>query len=241
MIGWRVVVVAALILSGGVGCDSLPGKPRQSDLPLSPDQVKSFASLYGQSCAGCHGAEGTLGAAYPMANPVYQALVDDATMTRIISQGIEGTPMPPFKQGAGGYLTAEQVGILVTGMRQRWKTGGPLAGAPSYSGATGDPQRSAQVFTQSCAPCHGSNGSDGPKAPSIIDPSYLMLVSDQALRTVVIAGRPDLGQPDWRGYPSGQPLTAQQISDVVAWLAAKRPHLAPGSNGQIHDDGRPQP
>jgi hypothetical protein len=32
----------------------------------------------------------------------------------------------------------------------------------------------------------------------------------------VIAGRPDLGMPDWRGYVAGQPLAPQQVSDVVA-------------------------
>ena len=38
----------------------------------------------------------------------------------------------------------------------------------------------------------------GRRAGSIVDPAYLALVSDQALRTTVIAGRPDLGMPDWR-------------------------------------------
>ena len=55
-----------------------------------------------------------------------------------------------------------------------------------------------------------------------MDPSYLALVSDQGLRTTVMAGRPDLGMPDWRGYVTGQPLSPQQISDVTAWLVAQR-------------------
>jgi cytochrome c oxidase cbb3-type subunit III len=230
MIVRRDAVVAALILILIAGCDSLPGKPKESDLPLSPTQVTDFAALYGQNCAGCHGAAGQFGAAYPLANPVYQALIDDATLTRIVSGGLAGTSMPPFDHSAGGYLTAAQITILVNGMRQRWKTGPALTGAPPYSAAanSGDPQRGAQVFAQSCAPCHGAQGVEGPKAGSITDPWYLMLVTDQTLRTVVIAGRPDLGNPDWRGYPPGQPLTAQQVNDVVAWLAAKRPQFAPG-------------
>ncbi len=55
-----------------------------------------------------------------------------------------------------------------------------------------------------------------------MDRAYLALVSDQALRTLIIAGRPDLGHPDWRSYVPGRPLSAQQVSDLVAWLAAKR-------------------
>jgi cytochrome c oxidase cbb3-type subunit 3 len=43
------------------------------------------------------------------------------------------------------------------------------------------------------------------------------------LRSIVIAGRPELGHPDWKNDVAGQPLTAGQVSDVVAWLASKRP------------------
>jgi hypothetical protein len=56
-----------------------------------------------------------------------------------------------------------------------------------------------------------------------VDGSYLSLVSDQGLRTTVIAGRPDLGAPDWRGNVPGHPMSPGEVSDVVAWLAAKRP------------------
>ena len=44
-------------------CDALPGKPTEAERPLRPSQVTDFATLYGENCAGCHGADGTLGAA----------------------------------------------------------------------------------------------------------------------------------------------------------------------------------
>jgi hypothetical protein len=56
----------------------------------------------------------------------------------------------------------------------------------------------------------------------VTDPSYLSLVSDQYLRTTVIAGRTDLGMPDFRGSAAGQALSGTQISDVVAWLVSER-------------------
>jgi hypothetical protein len=56
---------------------------------------------------------------------------------------------------------------------------------------------------------------------SIVDGSYLALISDQGLRSITIAGRPDEGMPDWRS-DGAQPLTDQQITDIVAWLASKR-------------------
>jgi cytochrome c553 len=41
----------------------------------------------------------------------------------------------------------------------------------------------------------------------------------------VILGRPAVGAPDWRGDLPGRPLSEQEISDVVAWLAAQRPAI----------------
>jgi hypothetical protein len=55
-----------------------------------------------------------------------------------------------------------------------------------------------------------------------VDPAYLALVSNQYLRTTVIAGRSDEAIPNWRGYVPGHEMNPQEVSDVVAWLAAHR-------------------
>ena len=55
-----------------------------------------------------------------------------------------------------------------------------------------------------------------------MEPSFLALLTDQELRTLVVVGRPDLGAPDWRNNVPGKPMTSQEISDVVAWLASQR-------------------
>ncbi|HKN13151.1 MAG TPA: c-type cytochrome, partial [Candidatus Binatus sp.] len=102
------------------GCDSFPGRPTQADLPLRPTNVTNFATLYGENCAGCHGADGKSGAAIAMNNPVYLAIVDDSSMRRVIAGGIPGTAMPPFAQRAGGSLTDQQIAILVAGIRKSW-------------------------------------------------------------------------------------------------------------------------
>src|SRR5262249_48885221 len=41
-------------------------------------------------------------------------------------------------------------------------------------------------------------------------------------RTIVITGRPELGAPDWRGKMPGRPMSDQEVTDVVAWLASHR-------------------
>ena len=78
------------------------------------------------------------------------------------------------------------------------------------------------MFGTYCASCHGSEGGGTPKGSAITNDSFLALVSDQELRTIVITGRPELGAPDWRGNVPGHPMTDQEITDVVAWLASRR-------------------
>jgi len=180
--------------------------------------------LYGQNCAGCHGVDGKGGAAISLANPVFLAIADDTEIRRIASNGVSGTPMPAFAQTAGGMLTEKQIDALVSGIRSWAKPNalGDQTPPPYTAPAPGDPQRGADVYRTYCSSCHGTNGRGGSKASSIVNGSYLALVSDQQLRTIVIAGRPELGTPDWRGDVEGRPMSALDISDVVAWLSSQR-------------------
>jgi mono/diheme cytochrome c family protein len=185
----------------------------------------NFDVLYGQNCAGCHGVEGSGGAAMSLANPTFLAIADDDVIRHTAADGVPGTPMPAFAQSAGGMLTDKQIDALVRGIRS-WAKPNALRGttAPAYAAqASGDAQRGANAYRTYCSSCHGADGRGGSKASSIVDGSYLALVSDQQLRTIVIAGRPELGAPDWRGDVEGRPMSPQDISDVVAWLSSQRP------------------
>jgi len=224
---WLALSACMVLASAGCGnlADSLPGRPHPESRHLRPEEVKDFAVLYRDNCSGCHGHEGKGGAALALANPVYLAIADDETMRGVMSNGIRGTSMPAFARQAGGRLTEEQIDVLVRDIRGSWSRPDALGGAtpPAYrSDGAGDPVHGEETFRTFCAACHGADGAGGPTASSIVDGSYLGLVSDQSLRTTVIAGRPDLGQPDWRGYVAGRPLSNQDVSDVVAWLATKR-------------------
>jgi cytochrome c oxidase cbb3-type subunit III len=210
------------------GCSAAGRVPVEAEV-ARPDEVVSFTALYAQSCAGCHGAEGKGGAAVALADPVYLAIADDVVIRRVASNGIRGTAMPAFARTAGGMLTDAQVEAIVSGIRA-WAKPDAVRGLslPPYAAREpGDPKRGAAVYAAYCASCHGANGRGGVRASSIVDGSFLALVSDQSLRTTVIAGRPELGAPDWRGNAPGKPpMTAEEISDVVAWLAAQRPAVA---------------
>jgi cytochrome c oxidase cbb3-type subunit 3/ubiquinol-cytochrome c reductase cytochrome c subunit len=57
---------------------------------------------------------------------------------------------------------------------------------------------------------------------SIVDPTYLALITDQGLRDIVVSGLPGEGMPDWRGDATGKTMTDQDVTDIVAWLASQR-------------------
>lgn len=208
------------------GCSRAPGKPQPDSEVVRPDEVRDFSRLYAQNCSACHGKDGQNGAAIALANPIYQAIVDDDTLRNVVSNGESGTLMPAFARRAGGMLTDAQVDVLVKGIRSNWRKPDALKGinVPPYkSERQGDVARGQQVFAADCGRCHSSGGKDGgAKSGSVTDGSYLALVSDQTLRTIIIAGRPDLGHPDWRGVAAGHPMDDQDVADVVAWIASKR-------------------
>ena len=86
------------------------------------------------------------------------------------------------------------------------------------------------MFARACAGCHGDQGQGGKNGErpvgAINDPAFLALISDQALRRFAITGRPDLGMPAYDGTDGRpadfQPLTSEEIDDLVALLASWR-------------------
>ncbi|WP_433965973.1 c-type cytochrome [Tunturiibacter gelidiferens] len=232
----RLAVFGTLMLSAACiatfGCSRIPGRPGPGPEVIRPDEVFDFATLYKENCAACHGSNGKNGAAISLANPVYPAVAGEQTIQQTITKGVPGGLMPAFARTSGGALTEKQVTLLAQGIMQQWSTPNLLAGTnpPPYAATLpADANRGQQAYATACARCHGEDGEGNPGDPktgagklgSIVNPAYLALISNQDLRSIVIAGRPDQGMPDWRSDAT-QPLTDQQITDIVAWLASKR-------------------
>jgi cytochrome c oxidase cbb3-type subunit 3 len=216
------VALAAIVLSG---CGVPHGQPNKGSEVLAPNEVLDFGTLYAQNCAGCHGTDGHGGAAIALANPVYLAIADDASIRKVVASGVSGTAMPAFAETAGGMLTDAQIDVITKEIRSRWSKQGMLDAAtvPSYAPKSiGDAQRGAVAYRTFCESCHGPGGAGASKGSAITNDSFLALVTDQGLRTIVITGRPELGAPDWRGNVPGRPMSDQEVTDVVAWLASHR-------------------
>jgi mono/diheme cytochrome c family protein len=152
---WRLLPLLVALVAG---CN-LPGQPNPADAPVPADQVTSFDALYATRCAGCHGADGKLGPAPPLNDPLFLAIVPDAELLRVISEGravtpTQKTPMPAFRLGKGAPLTAAQakvwaelkeetepfpeqrspltaaqVKVLAEGIKKRWGADVPATGS----------------------------------------------------------------------------------------------------------------
>jgi mono/diheme cytochrome c family protein len=241
------------------GCD-LPGKPNPKDRPVPADKVLAFDTLYSRYCAGCHGADGKLGPAPPLNDPLFRAIVPVALLEKVVTHGRSGTLMPAFAQGQGGQLTAAQVQVLVheikgipyrkdehyvdgrlkveivadaAGLAPRWGVVSPAGDSvPPYAlpATSGNASNGSKLFERACARCHGDNGAgvvrEGKRLRKINDPAFLALLSDQALRRIIITGRPDLKMPNY-AQKSGrshdfEPLTSADIADLGALLSSWR-------------------
>jgi mono/diheme cytochrome c family protein len=225
----RALALSAVCIAFA-GCTHIPGRPGPGPEVVRPEEVLDFPTLYKQNCAACHGENGTNGAAIPLSNPVYVAVAGEGQIREVITKGVPGHLMPAFAKSSGGMLTDQQVAALAHGIVQQWGQPSLPAGQtppPYLTTSQGDPEHGAQAYGAFCARCHQATGEGHPaigkigKLGSIVDPSYLALISDQNLRSIIIAGRPNDHMPDWR-TDAAQPMTDQQVTDIVAWLASKR-------------------
>jgi mono/diheme cytochrome c family protein len=186
-------------------------------------EITDFRTLYDANCQGCHGADGKNGPGRPLNDPLYLAIVPKEELQKVIANGREGTGMPAWALSQGGPLTDKQVSALVNGIEKNWAKPVNFHGAPvpSYSAgnATGDADHGRKLFLRDCFACHGQGAPIGP----VTDAAYLSLVSDQLLRTAIIQGRPDFGMPNYQMLNAGHALADQDITDLVAFMASKRP------------------
>ncbi len=232
--------VAALALGSlaAVGCKGAPGKPGPEPEVPRPDQVLDFATLYKTNCVACHGDSQHPGAAVSITSPVLLAVIGEDNIKDILDHGVPGKLMPAFGNSGGGMLTEQQVDVLAKGLISAYGKPGLLKGQnpPSFK-PTLHPDVAAgqKAYESYCASCHGAAGEGDPKLQqgSIVDEQYLGLISDQELRSFVIAGAP--GMPDWRSDAPSHPMTDQEVTDVVAWLASHRPASAPVSNPAVSE------
>jgi len=209
---------ACLVFFVLAACDP-PGRPQ---FEAERADTTDFKILFTLNCVGCHGVEGKNGPGRVLNDPLYLAVIPRDTLKQVLVYGRPGTAMPAWEKSEGGPLTMRQIDALVDGIEKNWAKPAHFSNAslPPYAAdQQGNPEAGRKLFLRNCFMCHGPGAKIGPVA----DPTYLSLVSDQMLRTSIIVGRPDLGMPDYRTLKLGKPLADQDITDLVSFLASKRP------------------
>ena len=226
---------AALIL---LSACTPPGKPKPNDYGgENATQITDFHTLYTSNCAGCHGTDGMNGPARILNDAVYLSIIPREELRRVVVYGRSGTAMPAWAVSEGGPLTDQQIDLLVDGIYSNWGKGGTRgSAAPAYhASGNGDVNHGKQLFVRDCFMCHGKGAAIGP----VTDPAYLSLSSNQMIRTSIIVGRRDLGMPNYEILNAGRPLSDQDVTDLVAYVASFRPadvdknigSVGPSSNG----------
>ena len=208
------------------------GSEAALELPRKAIDLVQGRHLYDGTCASCHGMSGLgNGPVSRGMRPAPPAIGDAATMSgvspatmyRIVSVGISGTPMTGYAAG----FTPEQRWNIVSYLVSLRATPKELAEGEG-------------LYTQRCMQCHGAVGAgDGPfaRALSRLPQEIGSLAwqaghSDEQLAAVVRRGIPGTAMP------SAGDLSADQVRSVVAYLRTLPLRSAPSGSvvAQRSDD-----
>jgi cytochrome c oxidase cbb3-type subunit 2 len=180
-------------------------KPTFSDFPvpakpaLTPQLLTRGEELYRLNCAACHGEQGDgkgLCSAFLLPRPrnFHSAhfrlrstptgnLPTDADLFRVVSLGVAGTPMPPWKwmlDDTDRWAVVEYVKTFSPRFKDAKEDRSTVVdlGAPPARSDAALAQGKALYAKMSCASCHGESGQgDGPSAYSLVDDSGLRIAA----------------------------------------------------------------
>lgn len=132
---------------------------RESSDPAigDPQAIAAGAKLYANSCAGCHGPDGSGGRGPNLVQRTLWHPLSDEAIFNVIRKGVPGADMPPTD------LSDEETWKLVAFLHA-------LIGPAADNPAPGDPEAGREVFwgaRAGCSKCHSIRGEGGHTAPDL--------------------------------------------------------------------------
>ena len=125
-------------------------------LPAGRADLARGEKLFAVHCALCHGPKGEGGRGPMLAQAKLSRAPDDATLVKVIEEGIRGTEMP-----AAGALSDHEIRQTAAFVRSLGRV--PVKPVP------GNPSRGAGIFRGKggCNACHSIHGDGGVSAPDL--------------------------------------------------------------------------
>jgi len=220
--------------------------------PSSQLLASKGGTLYMQSCAMCHGDNGSRATAGRMQPPptdfTLPGVATELTRDRMIASVTQGRPGTAMISYASQY-SRKDIEEIVDFIRQAFMgleapkskkepaaSGGSVTAVADMSlpmplGLKGDPVKGGKFFMKTCSTCHGEKGDgNGPRAFFINPPprNFLLETSRQKMNRpflfeAITNGRVTTNMPAW-----GKVLSNQEIADVAEFVFQNfiRPHSA---------------
>lgn len=174
-----------------------------AELARDPVVMRSAATLFANHCGSCHGVDGAGQGQFPnLRDSIWQWGGDPSAIASTIKLG-RNAVMP-----AWGAVFDEKTLSALTEFVQKLGRSDSVVSNDSDPGAT--------AFAQTCASCHGPNGSGNAAlgAPNLTDNDWLYGSSSAAIHTSISEGRNGV-------MPAhGERLSEFQQAALTAWLYA---------------------
>lgn len=184
-----------------------PYRMTRASETMRQEAIATGAELFALHCASCHGEGGKGGTGPPLKTIEFLTQHSDEDIFKIIARG-RGSMMPASSQEEGGPLTSQQIEALVALLRSWEAAALPL---PTPTPLVDD---GVTLWARFCAGCHGPSGRGTPDVELKLNSRrFLLLNDDEAIRQVVVEGRPERGMPVY-----GDLLSAAEIDTLVSFI-----------------------
>ena len=205
---------------------SVPAKDAVVD-PARKFDLVAGEQAYMRNCGMCHGYEavGKVGVAPSFSNPDFLALATDKFIRTTVREGRLGTAMAPRRE-----IPRQELANIIAYLRSLPEHPVVPVALDLEKKSQGDPENGRRNFASYCSPCHGPNGAGYVElgtAPGIALPGFLHLVSDDYIFQTVKNGRSGTPMRGFLGSRGLANLTAQDIDDIIVFLRAQDPAMAP--------------
>jgi len=200
--------LAALALSACGGQEEIV----RDDFSVRRDgRFAAGASSYVKYCGLCHGVSGqgyVADHAPSLVSATFLESASDEVIAKGIREGRPGTAMAPYGKARGGPLDEEEIGAIITYLRELGavRVPTPFPAKP----VVGDPAAGELVYEASCKACHGTRTERG-NAVHLANTTFLAAANDGFLRHAITRGRPGTPMPGFEGV-----LREDEIDNVVA-------------------------